>query len=61
MGCNCGGGTRPAAGSKYEVQVANSGGTRTTTYSSASEARAAAAGSGGTAWRINADGSKTQI
>lgn len=60
MGCNCGGGTR-AASSKFVVEVANSGGVRTSKYRTATEARAAATSGGGTAYQVQPDGTKVRL
>lgn len=58
MGCGCGGKRSTAQGSvgKFEVVVSNTGGKRTTKYLTATEARAAARSSGGTAYRVTSTG-----
>lgn len=61
MGCNCGGARRAAGAGSFEVVVSNSGGSRTTKYLTASEAKAAAKTAGGDAYAISAAGVRTKI
>lgn len=61
MGCGCAGGTKVTTGTvKYEVETANSGGRRISRYPTEQEAKAAAA-SGGTAYRVDAQGRRTKL